>query len=383
MLDSFLWLQVQQRLRHELPGYLGVIMLNIDRLGRLNDALGGKSSEDVVRAFSAVLGQATRESDFLVRYTGGTFCLAISHATHDSLALAGERLRAYIERHAIDLGEKGRWNVTASFGCAWLPDVHEPGDPVLGLLDAADAELQQAQAAGGNRVAVAAVATTSTTSPLSEVGLPGTPDDRIPTPLEVAELLDALPDEDRDAWATVFYAGLRPGELAALRAEDVDLDGGVLRVQRTWDRRKNAAKAKKRTRTVPIVAPLRPHLAARTLRRRATEGPFFGSSEQPLDRDALVHRAEEAWREAGLTPLGLEDGRDAFASLLIAARVNVQTISALLGHSSVQDTLDRYGHLVPGTEDETVLLVDAYLQRITTAHQRPQSPVVRAVAAGQ
>ena len=32
-----------------------------------------------------------------------------------------------------------------------------------------------------------------------------------------------------------------------------------------------------------------------------------------------------------------------------------------MGHASVTITLDRYGHLMPGNEDETAGLVDAYL----------------------
>ena len=36
-------------------------------------------------------------------------------------------------------------------------------------------------------------------------------------------------------WATAFYAGLRRGELQALRVEDVDLAAGVIHVRRGWD----------------------------------------------------------------------------------------------------------------------------------------------------
>ena len=41
--------------------------------------------------------------------------------------------------------------------------------------------------------------------------------DRIASPAEAADLLAALPDEDRAIWATAMYAGLRRGELRALR----------------------------------------------------------------------------------------------------------------------------------------------------------------------
>jgi integrase len=53
---------------------------------------------------------------------------------------------------------------------------------------------------------------------------------------EVApQLLDALPAEDRALWATALYAGLRYGELRALRWAAVDLASGTVRVVESWD----------------------------------------------------------------------------------------------------------------------------------------------------
>ena len=34
-----------------------------------------------------------------------------------------------------------------------------------------------------------------------------------------------------------------------------------------------------------------------------------------------------------------------------------------MGHSSITVTLDRYGHLMPGSEEEAAGLLDAYLDR--------------------
>jgi integrase len=189
--------------------------------------------------------------------------------------------------------------------------------------------------------------------------------DRIASPKEAAALIAAVSEEDRAVWATAFYAGLRLGELLALRDGDVDLEAGVIRVERSWDPHVGVIEPKSRAgrRSVPIVAALRPHLAARKLRRRSATEFFFGDRGRPFNRNALVNRANRAWRKAKLSPIGLHECRHTFASILIAAGVNAKALSTYLGHSSIQITLDRYGHLMPGNEDESVMLVDSYLER--------------------
>jgi integrase len=60
-------------------------------------------------------------------------------------------------------------------------------------------------------------------------------------------------------------------------------------------------------------------------------------------------------------------GRHTFASLAIAAGVNAKALSTYMGHGSVAITLDRYGHLLPGNEQEAAGLLDAYLDRAVAA----------------
>ena len=44
-------------------------------------------------------------------------------------------------------------------------------------------------------------------------------------------------------------------------------------------------------------------------------------------------------------------------------------MSTFLGHTSVTITLDRYGHLFPGSEAEAAGLLDAYLARADTSER--------------
>jgi integrase len=57
----------------------------------------------------------------------------------------------------------------------------------------------------------------------------------IVSPERAQRLLDALPESERALWATALYAGLRRGELRALRWEDVDLASRKIHVHRAWD----------------------------------------------------------------------------------------------------------------------------------------------------
>jgi integrase len=42
-----------------------------------------------------------------------------------------------------------------------------------------------------------------------------------------------------------------------------------------------------------------------------------------------------------------------------------------MGHASVTITFDRYGHLMPGSEDEAANMLDAYLKRVSVAAEAP------------
>jgi integrase len=187
--------------------------------------------------------------------------------------------------------------------------------------------------------------------------------ERFATPHEAAQLLAALPDGDRAVWATAMYAGLRRGEIMALRWTDVDFETGTIHVARSWDPQHGPGHTKNRNRRkVPIAALLCEHLASQRLRQPPDVGLCFGSDgRRPFRPDKLQDRADAAWTAPGLERLTLHDCRHTFASLAIAAGVNAKALSVYMGHSSVAITLDRYGHLMPGNEAQAAGLLDVYL----------------------
>lgn len=194
--------------------------------------------------------------------------------------------------------------------------------------------------------------------------------ERIASPDEATRLLRALRPEDRALWAAALYAGLRLGELRALDWEHVDLAGGTIRVERSFDPKAGFVEPKSRAgrRRVPVPSVLREALIEHKLLVGRDSGLVFGrSAGSPFSPSTVNVRAAAAWTEAELEPIGLHECRHTCASYFIAAGINAKTLSTFLGHASITTTLDRYGHLFPGSEAEAAGLVDAYLARADTS----------------
>lgn len=205
---------------------------------------------------------------------------------------------------------------------------------------------------------------------------------RIASSIEAAALLAALDTEDRPVWATAFYAGLRRGELQALRVCDIDLKADLIAVERGWDQVEGAIEPKSRAgrRTVPLLAILRDYLTQylRGTGRSGDDLVFGRSPTQAFYASTVDGRAKRAWkaankreRQAGerkghtpdlLVPISLHLCRHTFASLLIDSGANPKAIQEFMGHSKIQTTFDVYGHLLPGSRDEVRRRMDAYLR---------------------
>ena len=188
---------------------------------------------------------------------------------------------------------------------------------------------------------------------------------RIATARECAELLHALPKRDRPVWAAAMYAGLRRGELMGLRIEDVDLERGVIHVRRGWDTLEGEITPKSgRERFVPLNATLRTILESHLSELPWSDGLVFGvNANSTFNGTPLMKRAARAWEAASLRRITLHECRHTFASLMIAAGVNAKALSTYMGHATISITLDRYGHLMPGSEHEAAQMLDEYLAR--------------------
>jgi integrase len=201
-----------------------------------------------------------------------------------------------------------------------------------------------------------------------ELPVPEPGEVEIVLPAIAAKLIRAVDDEDRAIWATALYAGLRYGELRALRWRAVDFKARTIAVRESWDPKTGAMEPKTRRsrRKVPMPAGLRALLAKHRLRRGNPAGDdlvFAVDGKVPFQAEKLYRVADQAWRRAGIAErLRLHQARHTYASFMIAAGVNPKALSSFMGHASITVTFDLYGHLMPGTESEGAAMLDAFLE---------------------
>lgn len=112
---------------------------------------------------------------------------------------------------------------------------------------------------------------------------------------------------------------------------------------------------------------LRDHLDQHLIGLDWQDGLVFGvTAHSPFTGTPTAKRSKRALKAAGLDEITLHECRHTFASLMIAAGVNAKALSTYMGHANIKITLDTYGHLMPGNEQEAAGLLDAYLQRADT-----------------
>jgi integrase len=191
----------------------------------------------------------------------------------------------------------------------------------------------------------------------------------IPAPEEIRAIIAKLQGRWRPPLLTAIFTGLRVSELRGLRWADIDLKRGELHVHQRADRYNTmgAPKSESGARTIPLAPML-----ANTLREwklicpKGELGLAFPNGAGRIEtRSNIINRAFwPAQIAAGIVTgegkakyTGLHSLRHFYASWCINRRVDgglelpLKIVQDRLGHSSVQMTADRYGHLFPRGDD--------------------------------
>ncbi len=209
-------------------------------------------------------------------------------------------------------------------------------------------------------------------NPCSRRTSPAAPKQRayVATTEQVWALHDALPEYFRPVVLLGAFAGLRVAEIAALRVEDVDFMRGIITPAIQYPGEELKTETSKTP--IPIPADLAVMLNTNPVK--------WGSSTivvGAFGRPVAPYTIETAFKTARAAVEGLPEGfrihdlRHYFASLLIAAGLDIKTVQARLRHASAKTTLDTYGHMWPDRDESSRAAVAAALVRVPGAKKLP------------
>lgn len=124
----------------------GIIMCDIDNFKRINDTYGHDIGDDVLVMVADALTKSTRDDDFVSRWGGEEFLIAINGNKRITIDVA-ERMRKLISETPVITG-KSEINITMTFGIS----ESIPGYSIDKLIEIADENLYKGKTSGKNKV---------------------------------------------------------------------------------------------------------------------------------------------------------------------------------------------------------------------------------------
>jgi integrase len=165
-------------------------------------------------------------------------------------------------------------------------------------------------------------------------------------------------------YVLAMHTGSRRNEILGLKWTDVDLEAGILSVQRSLDTDGtfNPPKRNKSRRTVKLTGQaaeaLRGH-RARQNEERLRLGSLWEDHDlvfpnrvgKPMNADNLYQRGFKPLLEkAGLSGFNFHSLRHTCATLLCSKNINPKIVQEMLGHANISQTMDTYSHVMPAEE---------------------------------
>jgi integrase len=193
-----------------------------------------------------------------------------------------------------------------------------------------------------------------------------------PSPDEVVRLFRLAQESDPVLATFIMMAassGARRGELVALRWKDIDLDRGVLSIERgvvlvdgvLIEHGTKTHQSRRISLDAGTVANLREHQARVADNAAAAECAVTADSfvfshaidgTVPWHPDSTTRAFRTLCRRAGVTGVRLHDLRHYVATRLLASGVDVRTVAGRLGHRNPSTTLNVYSHFVPESDQQ-------------------------------
>lgn len=204
------------------------------------------------------------------------------------------------------------------------------------------------------------------------------------TPEEFMQFVTALQDTKRNrsaqikrkvdeytlavAFTTLFFCGLRVGELLALTQNDIDFEHSRLLISKTYKRFKGhdllmSPKTKASNRNIKM-----PAFVKDLLFEFIHKLPFDDPNQrifQGISYNSLYRAIHSEAKLIGLKEIRVHDLRHSCASMLANAGCDYKQIKEYLGHNDVRMTLNVYTHLYPQKFDQITTKIDTLVSKIT------------------
>ena len=195
-------------------------------------------------------------------------------------------------------------------------------------------------------------------------------DQKALTLVELKNLTDACPDH-RALLLVLGLMGLRISEATALQVKDVDILEAKLSVQRSHthgaDYKRIVSTTKTKKKRVldipkPVLNALKPLVEGRKAKEFVFLGPKgLGAINYTWFRNTIFMPAIAS---LGLEDVGIHNLRHTAASLLISQGAQITTVSKILGHASIVQTLKTYGHYYPSDMQDSLFGLGAAFEEL-------------------
>jgi integrase len=198
-----------------------------------------------------------------------------------------------------------------------------------------------------------------------------------------ARLLEAI-KHTRIYWPVLLAltAGVRRGEVFALRWKNVDLEGGSLRVVESLEQTKSGIrfKAPKSGKARAITLPVFAVTELKQLKRQQAEELLMlgvrqtgdtlvcaRADGQPLQPQSLTHQFTRLINRVKDIPrIRFHDPRHSHATQLLLAGVHPKVAQERLGHATITTTLNLYSHVTDTMQSDAANRLDALFQAAIT-----------------
>ncbi len=177
-------------------------------------------------------------------------------------------------------------------------------------------------------------------------------------PDEMRKLIEATPERHRPFITTACYTGMRASELVGLKWEDIDWKNFAIHVQRTFQKGKFfETKSPSSNRSIKVfdkvLGTLRKQKENQQQEGIESELVFTNLKGNPIDYNGFSSRVfKPALKKAGIKKINFHALRHSYTAALISAGENIKFVQRQLGHASISQTMDTYGHLLPDIEKE-------------------------------